>query len=70
MEDVCGDLDNLIGSEILKADKTSNHKDDNEGYESATWTFYNIATAKGHVTIRWCGSSNGYYSEGVDFSEV
>lgn len=38
--------------------------------ESYTWTFYNVKTNKGYDTIRWYGSSNGYYSERVDFADV
>lgn len=69
IEDICGDLDWLVGSPITQADETSRDSSGEE-HESATWTFYRIGTAKGLVVIRWLGTSNGYYSEGVDFDEV
>ena len=69
IEDICGDITNLIGSEIIMAEEVINRDLSplNEFDESYTWTFYKFATVKGYVTIRWYGESNGYYSERVDF---
>lgn len=64
-----GNIDNLIGSEILQADEIVNDRSDTD-YGSETWTFYKLATVKGYVTLRWLGNSNGHYSEKVDFKKV
>lgn len=61
VEDVAGDLDDLVGTPILLAEEA--YENDPDAGESGTWSFYKIATVKGHVTIRFYGSSNGYYGE-------
>lgn len=70
IEDIVGDLDDLVGAPLLIAEeRDSGDAGPIDGYEeSYTWTFYEFATIKGSVTVRWYGESNGYYSESVDLS--
>lgn len=74
IEDVVGDLEDLVGSPILMAEAITNSTDPASPSDtyvmSYTWTFYKLATAKGYVTIRWYGSSNGYYSETASFQRI
>lgn len=73
IEDIVGELDDLLNSPILLAEEVTHEGENPEGVphkewqDSFTWTFYKLATMKGRVTIRWYGSSNGYYSERVEF---
>ena len=72
IDDVIGDLSDLVGSPITMAEEVSQNENPKgvtvpDHQDSFTWTFYKLATVKGYVTIRWYGESNGYYSESVDF---
>lgn len=68
LNEVVGNVSDLIGSPILMAREDSESGED--GYGSSTWTFYNFGTLKGYLTLRWLGESNGYYSEGVSFVKI
>ena len=71
IEEIHGDLDNLVGAPIVRAEELSSDGTAPLGNpESFTWTFYVIATVKGAVTLRWYGESSGYYREAVDFGRV
>lgn len=77
VEDICGDLADLIGSPVVQAEESTNAEDrtlDGSGTKATDddflWTFYRVATARGTVVIRWLGESNGYYSVRVDFEQI
>ena len=68
IDQIDGDLDDLIGNPLLMAEETIQEGDTDWGTQ--TWTFYRFATIKGYVTVKWHGESNGYYSESVDMDLI
>jgi len=86
IEDINGDLNDLINTPILLAEeRTSDSKTKEQEMTdlleqknlynpdddgTELWTFYEFQTIKGSVNIRWYGTSNGYYSMGVSFLQV
>ena len=65
VEEIIGDLEDLEKWPLLISREDTNIDGPELNEESYTWTFYNFATFKGYVTIRFLGVSNGYYSEDV-----
>lgn len=74
----CGgcSIEDVVGDTILHAETASTQGDEvmqkffSEGGERHLWTFYKISTVFTSLTLRWLGSSNGYYAEDVSFVEV
>lgn len=72
VEEIIGNLNDLVGSPLYLAEESSNRDKlpDQQSSDSHTWTFYKFGTNKGYVTIRWLGTSNGYYSERVSLDII
>lgn len=68
LEEIIGDLNDLLGHPILQFDERVNPPEVDA--KECTWTFYELRTIQGSVTLRWIGESNGYYSEEVHFIEL
>jgi hypothetical protein len=74
IEEIFGDLSDLENTPILDAREDSPDDPNVSKFylltdetldEYSYWYFYNFRTIKGSVTVRWFGSSNGYYSTEV-----
>ena len=63
IEDIVGDLDDLQDEPLTEAEVVTEECDVGDGHQ--TWSFFKFGTSKGCVTVRWCGESNGFYSERV-----
>lgn len=68
VEDIDGDVDMLLGYAILEAEESTSNENPvgvevPDYQDSFTWSFYKLRTERGYITVRWYGSSNGYYSE-------
>lgn len=74
VDDIVGDLDDIKNTEILSAEVVTQNPKNIKGHipkdDSETWTFYHIRSIKGTVSIKWWGSSNGYYSEDVKIIQI
>lgn len=74
VEDITEGWSEVLNNNALVVDAYESYKvggsEEAGYYESQTWTFYRLITNKGYVIIRWLGTSNGYYSESVDFVQV
>lgn len=67
IHDIVGDMDAVLNSPILQAEKSCS--DNDTVCHSELWTFYRLATVNGFLTISWYGESNGQYTVEVSFDE-
>lgn len=67
IEDIAGDLNDMVGSPIVQAEEVSSLSVPGNG----GWTFYRISTAKGQVVLRFCDNDyEEFYACWVDFMVI
>lgn len=69
IEDITGNLEDIMGSPITLAEESSNRTEGDDNMYSS-WTFYKLATVKGYVDLRWGGTSSIYYSTDVSVHQL
>jgi hypothetical protein len=69
LDEVSGELEWLVDTPITHAslEQSAEGEAKSDCDESFTWSFVKITTIKGSVDLKFYGTSNGYYSESVDF---
>lgn len=74
LEDISGFLNDLLNHPILVAEERSSDapslKKENgevDDWYTTIWTFYELATIKGSVTLRWYCVASPYYAAKVNF---
>lgn len=70
IEDTNGDWLALVGKPLVESSEHVVSDFDGESHESSTETTFTFKVDGATVINRWIGSSNGYYSEHVDISEI
>lgn len=70
LEDGFDDLKSMIGKEILDIEYIFNQTDEplEDVDDSYTWHYTNIKTIDKDCQLRFFGTSNGFYSEDIDFT--
>lgn len=63
LEDITGEPASLVGGVVHLVEERESDLDESNGAQM--WTFFEIRTSKGDITLRWNGTSNGYYSVSV-----
>jgi len=62
------ELQGKMKGELIYIKELSNRDEPPNDWDSHTWTFYEVRTTEGLLTMRWLGTSSGYYSEEVSVS--